>query len=621
MKTRAVFEVVWLTQLLTACALRDGLLTTHGLEVPSSPTLATETTATNQELGTTTITAAHGVTSQEAVASTVPPPAEEFSTKWTPTVHPSVTRLDTSETEVQTSSQNVEHVSKFDHKIKSLGQTVSSNSASLGEENKAETGTWSGAFTTRLDTNGPTRHDREATASEMEAHSTTVPHAISRNLPEVTQTVKRGSTAGQGPHTTAVYATQLDNQTSLSNTRAAHDLDTEVTARYYNKPKAVNVTQVTYSIGQTRSTQGTEGPLVTSTGSPASPAVSDGQWTEKWMENVTTKESHMSDVKDTTWTDSVSTQYTESSYNFTTELQGHTTASHQTSPGNSTVGYLNLVPPAELSQDTTGRYITTEVMSSDSKDMSMQTTDRPAVFSTSTSRVSEASQSSGTEHSPEWTENVTTGRYTTRLGTEATHTASDSIWTSPVSDSTEAATTGNTSGQTEWATWPDCFDKVSPTQRSSKLACLITLWILAMTASIFLGLTVFLWVRLSVVKKRAKRRTWRDRGGKLAEGKELKSLWATDGTSTEERVEFWYASGSTLEADKKGRQRGRLERTKRKRGKQKEGKDGDMWIQPKVTLQDISEFWYANGRGTDEERTERRCETNGLNTRDRETMC
>ncbi|MCI4384728.1 hypothetical protein PGIGA_G00041820 [Pangasianodon gigas] len=186
----------------------------------------------------------------------------------------------------------------------------------------------------------------------------------------------------------------------------------------------------------------------------------------------------------------------------------------------------------------------------------------------------------------------------------------DGTWSMNPEDtwSTSTTTTSKNISTSETPHWTNCFDEDSSPQprRFSKLVCFITLWTLTMIASIFLGLTVFLWVSLSVRKKRARRtgRGWRDRKGQGPGAKD--SLWAELGSSAEERVEFWYTDGATVEEDKR-KHRARQART-RKNGEKQVGTEEDMWIQPKVTLKDITEFWYANGRVRHDEETQ--CELN-----------
>ncbi|XP_077068947.1 uncharacterized protein LOC143721907 [Siphateles boraxobius] len=157
---------------------------------------------------------------------------------------------------------------------------------------------------------------------------------------------------------------------------------------------------------------------------------------------------------------------------------------------------------------------------------------------------------------------------------------------------TDATTNKTNKTDTESKAWPQCLNP-NPKSRQSTLMCFITVWTLAMTATIFLGITIFLWVRLSVFKKKMKRR---EKGGQTCE---KESLWANPKASVQERVEFWYVNGSTMEADKKQKDRKRQERMKR-RGQEQDRKENGLWIQPKVTVDDITEFWYANRRVNEE---------------------
>lgn len=137
----------------------------------------------------------------------------------------------------------------------------------------------------------------------------------------------------------------------------------------------------------------------------------------------------------------------------------------------------------------------------------------------------------------------------------------------------------------------DVNDVLSPL-RSSKVICLIVLWILAMTAAVFLGLTIFLWVRLSVQKERRRSGGLRE----TAKGVEIGSLWTAQKLSVEERVEFWYANGETMEYDNRRIDRGKI----RHKENGRRGETESLWTQPRVTLDDITDFWYANGRALPE---------------------
>lgn len=216
----------------------------------------------------------------------------------------------------------------------------------------------------------------------------------------------------------------------------------------------------------------------------------------------------------------------------------------------------------------------------------------------------------------DWTTEENTEALTTSQGTAyesmTNTTLRDRAWSTNTEDtgSTNTIMSKNIStSETKTPLWTTCFSKDSSPQplRFSKLVCFITMWTLAMVASIFLGLTVFLWVRLSITKKRARLRGrgQGDRKGQGPAAKEKDSLWVEPGSSTEERVEFWYASGATVEEDRR-----RQART-RKNEQRHAGTEEDMWIQPKVTLKDITEFWYANGRVRHTEESHRMRERDG----------
>ncbi|XP_056309667.1 mucin-2 [Danio aesculapii] len=163
----------------------------------------------------------------------------------------------------------------------------------------------------------------------------------------------------------------------------------------------------------------------------------------------------------------------------------------------------------------------------------------------------------------------------------------NSIITDVLTDNSSYPTTNIT--DTESKVWPTC----SNSSRQSTMVCFITVWALAMTAAIFLGVTIFLWVRLSIVKERMKMKE------KRVEVGEKQSLWADPKASVQERVEFWYVNGSTLEADRKDKDRKRQERMKR-RGQEQVNEENELWMQPRVTVDDITEFWYANRRMREE---------------------
>ncbi|KAI5096999.1 hypothetical protein C0J45_12308 [Silurus meridionalis] len=154
--------------------------------------------------------------------------------------------------------------------------------------------------------------------------------------------------------------------------------------------------------------------------------------------------------------------------------------------------------------------------------------------------------------------------------------------------------------------WTTCFTRDFPQhphpQRFSKRVCFITMWALGMVTSLFLGLSVFLWVHLSVKKKRARLGGgWRERHGQGVAVKEKKSLWAEPDSSTEDRVEFWYSNKTTTDGDR--RRYGVGHARTRKNGEREAATEEEMWIQPKVTLKDITDFWHGNGRVRRDEET------------------
>nr|XP_015195070.1 PREDICTED: uncharacterized protein LOC107076137 [Lepisosteus oculatus] len=85
--------------------------------------------------------------------------------------------------------------------------------------------------------------------------------------------------------------------------------------------------------------------------------------------------------------------------------------------------------------------------------------------------------------------------------------------------------------------------------RGVRLTCLVTLWALGVTAAVFLGLTVFLCVRLSAQRRAGK---WRLRGRGRGGGQptrrrgdpEEPSLWLQPRVTPEQIAEFWYSAGT-----------------------------------------------------------------------------
>ncbi|XP_041941112.1 mucin-5AC [Alosa sapidissima] len=156
----------------------------------------------------------------------------------------------------------------------------------------------------------------------------------------------------------------------------------------------------------------------------------------------------------------------------------------------------------------------------------------------------------------------------------------------------QTETKTNISGCTEGRPSPCC----------TRLACFLTIWGLALAASFFLGLNIFLWVRLSAVRKSGRWETdARTRAGGAQRGAATGddgSLWANPRATVEERVEFWYANGTMTNSS--DRHRGpEKERRRDKWSERKGGRmNGSLWPQPKVTMSDITEFWYGRERPT-----------------------
>ncbi|XP_029109748.1 flocculation protein FLO11 isoform X1 [Scleropages formosus] len=125
--------------------------------------------------------------------------------------------------------------------------------------------------------------------------------------------------------------------------------------------------------------------------------------------------------------------------------------------------------------------------------------------------------------------------------------------------------------------------KPVPLSKSTKLVCFVTLCTLGVTASVFFGLTMFLWVRLSVHRGKVRKRWMQARG-------EQSTLWAQPKGTLEQRVEFWYANSSSVAPEQAAVRAQPLEDTGRRREPE------TLWTPPRVTLEDITEFWYSNGR-------------------------
>ncbi|KAJ8402567.1 hypothetical protein AAFF_G00366500 [Aldrovandia affinis] len=149
---------------------------------------------------------------------------------------------------------------------------------------------------------------------------------------------------------------------------------------------------------------------------------------------------------------------------------------------------------------------------------------------------------------------------------------------------------------------PNCDEQVkllSPSQYT-RLVCFVTLWAIAVTAAVFLGITVFLWVRLSIHRKMERgRERWVEEDGVRGMGRQADILWIQPKGTMEERVEFWYENEPSAGLKNTGGKQWKERRNRGGDGMRGNEKGGareieNFWVQPKVTLEEITEFWYAN---------------------------
>ncbi|KAG7279447.1 hypothetical protein CRUP_038220 [Coryphaenoides rupestris] len=122
--------------------------------------------------------------------------------------------------------------------------------------------------------------------------------------------------------------------------------------------------------------------------------------------------------------------------------------------------------------------------------------------------------------------------------------------------------------------------------------CFVTLWVLAMSAALFLGLTIFFWVRLSA--RSGGQRLLAREGSPAPQDSE--DMWAVRGSSPGERAEFWYTSPRMARQSEAVREGGRRQSRGGRREDRGEEEGDGLWSQPTVTLEDISGFWHSNGK-------------------------
>ncbi|XP_053532751.1 uncharacterized protein si:ch73-248e21.5 [Ictalurus punctatus] len=538
MKTSTVSLTVWFAQVLTLCALQETPLTTLDVSMTTSEQLTTKQDVRTKTAAMTTTTSADEMPSDRTPLT----PSLELSG------FPSLVGDDRRNTTISTTSH---------HNVMSLTEMVVSNTTSVTTASQ-ETGT--------------------ATES------------TSINIQETTE-ISISGTSIQLDHDV-----QTTTSTSWREDRTSDDTDeastTAVPPTYSTYETDVTLTSGSYG------TTDLQSPAPTTAGTSLSQQVS-----------ISTTRGNMNEsMTNTTWRDEAWSTNTEDTWSTNT-----TTSKNMVNNGS--YGTTDLHSPAPT---TAGTYLEIHSTNQTPPDDTMSTV-RPTSTSGGTSITSTPFRSTqvtsgsteNTEEPPmsstkmmDWTTEENTEALSTTRGKVNDSTTNttwrDGAWSTNTEDtwSTNTTTSKNIStSETEEPHWTTCFTGRSSSQpyRVSKLVCFVTMWSLGMTASIFLGLTVFLWVRLSVTKKRARisGRGGRDRKGHGPAVKEKQSLWAEPESSAEERVEFWYADGATVE-DKR-RYKARQGKT-RNNGERQVGTEEDMLVQPKVTLKDITEFWHANGR-------------------------
>ncbi|XP_026871506.2 uncharacterized protein si:ch73-248e21.5 isoform X1 [Electrophorus electricus] len=597
-KMSAVHPTVGVTQVLTFCAV---LLTRHCM---TSATAEPDTTAPTRDRADRTATGTHA-----AELSHVPGGDDEPRTR----------------------PRNIESLPQV---------TVSSNLTLLTTQNgnSPETGTWSGTSSTGHQTHGFPRQHMAQTGHESGIDHWETRTGTEPSTSKTQQHVQPSSQASWGrTEGTARPGVRLGGFTAGHKDDGLPTPDWGFVKRMAGmKPwesAAVTARSASHETGAVIRTTSWRPQMQTSVGRESHDGMMETGATKVPLENSTE--------------DSGVTWRIKGSHSLTMEKQDplNTTLSHDTAPtqphkqsaSQATPGNVTSMDgSADLSSEVTTRYNSTaqalvntaqhEVPFSKGL-LPTENVEETFTSSTSTNTISATFPEVRTDREGE---GFTTGSVTmtprnmvhtaTTTGpsrTQATymHGRSLSVWrTSAVNASTDAtevaknvSTGANNTRLEERETgfWPDCHTKGWPSEsrRSSKLVCLLTLWSLAVIASVFLGLTIFLCARLSVVKQRA---GWRGRGRgqkRNSTAKETQSLWAEPGASAQERVELWYANGTTLQVEVNGRERGREERTRRKSEKRKaRDNEGDMWAPPRVTMDDITEFWYGNRRARNTER-------------------
>ncbi|XP_060748756.1 mucin-2 [Tachysurus vachellii] len=576
MKKHAVSLTVWFAQVLTLCALHENhtdLLTRHELDV-STTTSQPRKFTTNQDVSTKTATMTTVTSAEELLSDGM---------RW---------ELSAFTSSLEDGRRN-NTISTSDHNIMSLTETtVSTNSTSVMTE-ETETGTSPESKSINIQDMTEITTSKTSVQLDHDVQTTT---SASWTEDRTSDTDEANTTGGEVP---LIYST---HQTDVTQSRGSYDTTDKSPA-----PSTAGTFLEILSTKQTPTdvTMNTATPAGTSghinitakqvhstqvisdfTDKTEEPLVSNMDWkTEENTEDLTTTPGNMCNNttcttgRDEAWP--INSEDIRSSNK--TLLRNISTSETETPAGTS--GTINTTATPGHSTQVPSRQHPTE------ESYSTENTEEPLV---STTKMMDWKTQENTEDLTTTQVTVYDDMTNTTWRAGAWPTNTQDTW------STNSTMLKNISiSETETPLWTNCLShgSSSRSRRVSNLVCFITLWTLGMVASIFLGLTVFLWVRLSIVRKRASGRGWRDRTAK-----EKESLWAEPDSSNKERVEFWYAKGATAEEDK------RRNRARRVRTRKDEEEDMDMWIQPKVTMKDITEFWYANGRVRNDE--ESQCEAN-----------
>ncbi|KAM9456878.1 uncharacterized protein Hap1MRO34_018227 [Clarias gariepinus] len=615
MKSSAVSLSVWFVQVLTLCTLHESLLTAQETDV--SITVSENPTA-NHNVQTTTTTAAVMTTPVSAAEA----PTLELSKFTSP---------------VQNERRNVTISVSQQHITRLTETTVSENTTSVLTEYQ-ETGTVTESTSINvqkmaaISTSGTATqsdHDVQTSMSWTGDGPSDSEEANTTTVPLVHSTYKTDATLTSGSYPTTDHQSPTPATTEtwsypeiLSTNRTPFD-DTMKTVTPTGTSGQINSTAMQGGSTQTTSssTENTEEPLVSSTK------------TMEWTTQENTEEPLVStnSTRMMAWTTQGNTEEPLMSTN-STRMMAWITQENTEEPLMST----NSTKTMEwTTQENTEEPLVSTNSTKTMEWTTKENTEEPLVSTNSTKTMEWTTQNNTEEplvsasKMIEWTTEPLVSStemmaWTTQETTEAQATSHvtiydianttwrDTTWSTNTEGlwSSNSTTSKNiTTSETETPDWTNCFaNSSSQTRRFSNLVCFITIWSLAMIASIFLGLSVFLWVRLSVRKKRARirGRERKDGKGHRPAAKEKQSLWAERGSSAEERVEFWYANGDVVEEGKR-RQRARQVRTRMNKERQA-GAEEDAWIQPKVTLKDITEFWHMKERGRHEEETQ--CEVN-----------